>query len=291
MGSDAASSPGTPGIGILRADAACRFETVLWWRGGGAPGAADLPGPPKLDLVPSEHFSLIFRTRTRTQGRMREGSRNDTGKISEALVLAAFAMDGIPVALPYGGHDRWDLVARIDGRWQAIQVKTARSNKTVGFSWSAKTNAESPSYAEGEIDWFVIVYPETGRMWRIPIADAANKTSHPLEDRYLWKPGTVTVCEAPHPQPSYVIPYSPYRQRKSYLRRIMDGHDVLSMECPPGISQDHWEAMRLHAQGMGLWKIARHFHRDASTVAEWIERGLLRLEWATLADLKRLAAA
>jgi hypothetical protein len=209
------------------------------------------------------------------------------GNTSEALVLTAFQFDGVPVALPFGCHERWDLVAKIEGRWKAVQVKTAHHNQTSGFAWSAKTNQGSESYTAEEIDLFVVVYPETGRMWRIPIADACGKITVSLDDKYLWKAGSVDDCEYPHPEPANAIPYRPYKIRKSYLRVLLEGHD-LTGECPQGIKPEAWAAAGLHVKGMGLWKIARHYRRDAATIAEWMERLLLRLQWATGADLKRL---
>lgn len=216
-----------------------------------------------------------------------QGNESRLGNASEALALAAFQMDGIPVALPFGCPERWDLVAKLDGRWQAVQVKTAHHGQTSGFLWNARTTKDSTSYTSDEIDLFVIVYPETGRMWKILIADADGKSSVPLTDEYLWKPGNITECAAPHPDPAITIPYRPHKIRKSYLRVLLEGHD-LSGPCPESCRSPWWEAARLHVAGVGLWRMAREFKRDASTIEEWIERVLYNTGWAQLSDLKRL---
>lgn len=217
--------------------------------------------------------------------------KNTTGNISEALVMAAFQMDGVKVAIPFGGHERYDLLAKIDGCWREVQIKAAQHGRCSGFCFSLKTSRNSKMYLAGEVDLFVAVYPETGRMWKIPAADAVGKTGMGLSDRYLWKAGASAESGAIHPEPINHIPYEPYRPRKSYLRVLLEPHaQKLEGECPEGVSQQTWEAARLHVNGMGLWKAARHFHRDATTIAESMERMLLGLGWATRDDLKRLTA-
>ena len=47
------------------------------------------------------------------------------GQLSEARTLYEFQKYGVPVCVPWGDNERYDLIAEFDGKFNRIQVKTA----------------------------------------------------------------------------------------------------------------------------------------------------------------------
>ena len=48
------------------------------------------------------------------------------GEISEAMILAEFLKAGIPVLMPFGDNQRYDMVVEAGGQFLNVQCKTAR---------------------------------------------------------------------------------------------------------------------------------------------------------------------
>lgn len=98
------------------------------------------------------------------------------GEVSEGIVLAELLKRGIPVLLPFGNNQRYDLVAEEDGAFVRIQVKTAwYANGCVAFktnSVNAFTGARR-TYA-GEADVFMVYSPQMGQVYRMPVADCGT---------------------------------------------------------------------------------------------------------------------
>lgn len=84
------------------------------------------------------------------------------GQLSEAKALYEFQKRGIPVCIPWGDNERYDLIAEFNGKFNRIQVKTC--NEEAGGSIKCycrssanhTTNKESRTY-ENEVDYFVFV--------------------------------------------------------------------------------------------------------------------------------------
>lgn len=104
------------------------------------------------------------------------------GDLTEAKVIAEFASRGIPVSIPFGDNDRYDLLARTeDGRLLRIQVKTGRSKDGVvvfdGKSQHANsTETRYESYRE-DVDYFTVFCHELESMYFVP-ADEVGSTNH-----------------------------------------------------------------------------------------------------------------
>lgn len=86
------------------------------------------------------------------------------GNVGEARVLSELISLGIPVCLPFGDNERYDLVADFNGRLVRIQVKTvgvlSRDGKSVTVPLSSKRPA-SKGYAEvryaGDVEFVAAV--------------------------------------------------------------------------------------------------------------------------------------
>ena len=51
------------------------------------------------------------------------------GQLSEAKVLYELQKHNIPVCIPWGDNERYDLVAEFNGKLNKIQVKTANDER------------------------------------------------------------------------------------------------------------------------------------------------------------------
>ena len=47
------------------------------------------------------------------------------GNIGEAMAISLFVKHGIPIAIPFGDNEKYDLIAEFNGKLNKIQVKTS----------------------------------------------------------------------------------------------------------------------------------------------------------------------
>lgn len=82
------------------------------------------------------------------------------GELTEALVLAELKRRNVPVSMPFGDNERYDLIAESDeGLWK-LQVKTGRlrDGKVLFEAESMHTNSQGNVYEryEGDVDYFAV---------------------------------------------------------------------------------------------------------------------------------------
>lgn len=84
------------------------------------------------------------------------------GQLGEAKALYEFQKYNIPVCIPWGDNERYDLIAEFDGKFNRIQVKVS-NDETNGSvtcycrsSTNHTTNKKLTTY-DNEIDYFVFV--------------------------------------------------------------------------------------------------------------------------------------
>ncbi len=102
----------------------------------------------------------------------------DIGLRSEAGIAAELVRRGHHVLLPFGFNHRYDLVLDVDGEFLRAQCKTARrrGGSIVFNTESVRSNtrkATRRSY-DGEIELFLVYFPETGAVYAVPIEDATS---------------------------------------------------------------------------------------------------------------------
>lgn len=84
------------------------------------------------------------------------------GQLSEARALYEFQKRGIPVCIPWGDNERYDLIAEFNGKFNRIQVKTCNEEAYGSIkcycrsSTNHTTNKKLTTY-ENEVDYFVFV--------------------------------------------------------------------------------------------------------------------------------------
>jgi len=104
------------------------------------------------------------------------------GNISEAKALFEFQKFNIPVSLPWGDNERYDMIAEFGGKLNKIQVKTANeegNGSITCYCRSSKnhtTHKELKTY-ENEIDYFVFYNQIRDIIALVPISEVgSNKT-------------------------------------------------------------------------------------------------------------------
>lgn len=98
------------------------------------------------------------------------------GDVTEAVVIAELKRRSIPVSLPFGDNERYDLVLETPaGRLLRIQVKTGRlTDGTVEFhGTSQQTNASGHVYKpyEGDVEYIVVYCHELDAMYLVGEAE------------------------------------------------------------------------------------------------------------------------
>ena len=104
------------------------------------------------------------------------------GQLSEAKALYEFQKYDIPVCIPWGDNERYDLIAEFDGKFNRIQVKTANEEENGAIvcwtrsSHNHTTNKKLSTYV-GDIDYFVFVNHTYDLMALVPIEEVGDAKS------------------------------------------------------------------------------------------------------------------
>ena len=102
------------------------------------------------------------------------------GQLSEARALYEFQKRNIPVCIPWGDNERYDMIAEFNGKFNRIQVKT--SNEVVNgaincycrSSTNHTTNKNLTTYI-GDVDYFVFVNQTYDLIAIVPIEEVGDK--------------------------------------------------------------------------------------------------------------------
>lgn len=102
------------------------------------------------------------------------------GNISEARALYEFQKYNIPVCLPWGDNERYDMIAEFNGKLNRIQVKTCNEEQNGAIccytrsSTNHTTNKKLSTYVN-EVDYFVFVNQTYDLIAIVPIEDIGEK--------------------------------------------------------------------------------------------------------------------
>jgi hypothetical protein len=98
------------------------------------------------------------------------------GERTEGFILARLLQLGLPVSLPFGDNQRYDMIVEEKGKLLRCQCKTARINRgAINFKVCSTNwwNGTRRAY-HGEIDLFLAYCPVNQKYYRIPV-DACGK--------------------------------------------------------------------------------------------------------------------
>lgn len=107
------------------------------------------------------------------------------GEITETIVLAKLVELGYDCLLPFGHDSRYDIAIDDDGKLIRVQCKMAHSveEKSCIVFGIATTYARvggkphiRKSY-KGEVDYFGVYSPDTGKVYLVPIEDIAESST------------------------------------------------------------------------------------------------------------------
>lgn len=101
------------------------------------------------------------------------------GNISEAKTLFEFQKRNIPVCLPWGDNERYDMIAEFNGKLNRIQVKTANeevngSIKCYCRSSKNHTTNKSLDTYEKDVDYFVFYNQTRDIIALVPIEEIGS---------------------------------------------------------------------------------------------------------------------
>jgi hypothetical protein len=102
------------------------------------------------------------------------------GEISETAISLRLLKLGKSVSRPIGDNQRYDLVVDVDGKFQRLQVKTARIKKGCLVATTSRSTGKKggkyvkSAYTIDEIDGFAIYAPELDKCYFVPISDKSQ---------------------------------------------------------------------------------------------------------------------
>jgi ADP-heptose:LPS heptosyltransferase len=102
------------------------------------------------------------------------------GNKAEAIVLAEFIKNNIPVLLPFGDNEKYDLVIDINGQFKSVQIKYGRiSNGCVTADIRHRTGAKRISYETyyDKVDFIAIWCEENNKVYLISLKEFGNKVT------------------------------------------------------------------------------------------------------------------
>lgn len=102
------------------------------------------------------------------------------GQLSEARALYEFQKRNIPVCIPWGDNERYDMIAEFNGKFNRIQVKTSNEEQNGAIccycrsSTNHTTNKNLTTYI-GDVDYFVFVNQTYDLIAIVPIEEIGDK--------------------------------------------------------------------------------------------------------------------
>ena len=103
------------------------------------------------------------------------------GNIGEAKCLAKMVELGIPVAIPFGDNERYDLIIEDKGQLKKIQVKYSSQQESPGsvvFKTASSTNHTTNKHYdtyENDVDGFLLYNSITDEIYYLPIDVVGSK--------------------------------------------------------------------------------------------------------------------
>lgn len=197
------------------------------------------------------------------------------GKYTELVAIAACVGDGLEVAVPYGNQRGWDFLVESGRNWLRVQVKTARSGEScpyvqlnrMGNGKRSKGKLSGVGYTAADVDEIMAVLPETGSVWRVPIAQASGKGLIRLTEAYLWKGQQPVV-------------YGKVNEKRSRVLQL------LPEAKPTALTVDNWEILLGYAAGKSQRQIAKGLGVTEQAIHERLARAITAIQPAAQGILK-----
>lgn len=99
------------------------------------------------------------------------------GEKSEAAILNYLIQKNIPVAVPWGNNQRYDLIVDLGDRLLRAQCKTGTySNGAVNFPTSSKSGGKVRKNYVGQIDCFLVYCRDLDKVYKVDIGVAPKNS-------------------------------------------------------------------------------------------------------------------
>lgn len=104
------------------------------------------------------------------------------GDISEAKCLFEFQKRGIPVLIPWGDKDRYDLVIEFNGSFYRIQVKTSNEYNNGAVTCYTRSSHDHTTHKnhytyQNQVDFFFFYNFKLDKCALVPMSVIGDKTS------------------------------------------------------------------------------------------------------------------
>ena len=101
------------------------------------------------------------------------------GNKAEAIVMAEFVKNNIPVLLPFGDNEKYDLVVQLGLEFKSIQVKYGRlNNGCIIADIRHRIGADRVSYETyfDKVDFIAIWAESNEKIYLLPLKEFGDKT-------------------------------------------------------------------------------------------------------------------
>jgi hypothetical protein len=148
------------------------------------------PGSMQASLTPARipwrsHVQIVHLQPEKVMSKPKE-----VGERTEAAILNHFIQKGVPVSIPWGNNQRYDLVLEENGVLLKAQCKTGTYKKgVVTFATSSKSGGKSRKDYSGQIDCFLVYCEQLNTYYKIDIVAISNKNAMSLRVDPLKKFG------------------------------------------------------------------------------------------------------
>lgn len=103
------------------------------------------------------------------------------GELSEARALYEFQKYHIPICIPWGDNQRYDMIAEFNGKFNRIQVKTSNEEENGSikcYCRSSRNHTTNKGYDtyQNDVDYFVFYNQTYDKIAIVPIEVVGDKT-------------------------------------------------------------------------------------------------------------------
>jgi hypothetical protein len=121
------------------------------------------------------------------------------GELTEVIAIAELKRRGIPVSVPFGDNERYDLVIESENGLYRVQVKTGTfDGETVRFKgYSIHTNSEGNVHEayDGDIDYFLVYCHDLETMYLVAEDTVTSNMRLRVEDPEIEQPSINWAAE------------------------------------------------------------------------------------------------
>jgi hypothetical protein len=118
----------------------------------------------------------------------------EVGEQTEAAILNHFIQRSIPVSIPWGNNQRYDLIIDVDGVLLKAQCKTGSyKNGIIRFQTASRAGGKTRKNYIGQIDCFLVFCKELNTFYKINVGAAPKGSTMSLRVDPLKKFGPKTT--------------------------------------------------------------------------------------------------